>query len=224
MNTKQKIAIVAGMGILALAGGFVAGPRIIRSVQALINGSEGVKAGANWVNQGTTVAEMSSQADLIVRVRVINSETRELRETLPVYAEDAKTVIGEKEFVTPFTDSQMQVLEVYKGSAEDAITVMQTGGLPEAVDVNATPFSIEGDPIFTPGSEHILFLTDITNDGVHSTGRKLYVIVNPFGRYELKDGGLITPADVMVEDGTISSDLPKSLDELVNQIRQSVKN
>ncbi len=224
MNSKQRIALVAGIGVVALIGGVVAGPRIIRGTGTLVSSPQGAVAQAIWVDQGTTVAEMADQADLIVRVRVLNSETRELRSTLPQYSEDAETITGYVEDVMPFTDSQMEVLEVYKGSAEETITVMQTGGLPGAVAADAIPLSIAGDPIFIVGSEHILFLVDITNDGVHSTGRKLYRTMNPFGRYEIKDGILITPADVLPGNETIPSGLPTTLDELVEQIRQAVEN
>ncbi len=224
MNVKQKTALVGGAGLLMLVGGIIAGSRIIRGTGTLVSGPQGAVAQAIWVDQGATVAEMAAQADLIVRVRVLSSETRELRSTLPQYEEDAETITRYVEEVMSFTDSQMQVLEVYKGSAEDTITVMQTGGLPGAVAADATPFSLFGDPIFIVGSEHILFLVDITNDGVHSTGRNLYRTMNPFGRYEIKDGVLITPADVLAGREAIPPGLPTTLDELVEQIKQAVNN
>lgn len=224
MNAKQKTALVGGAGLLMLVGGIIAGSRIIRGTGALASGPQGAVAQALWVDQGATVAEMTAQADLIVRVRVLSSETRELRSTLPQYAEDAETITGYVEEVMPFTDSQMQVLEVYKGSAEGTITVMQTGGLPGTVAADATPFSLFGDPIFIVGSEHILFLVDISSDGVHSTGRKLYRTMNPFGRYEIKDGVLITPVDLLAGREAIPPGLPTTLDELVEQIKQAVNN
>jgi len=213
MNTKHKYVAVAIVSILSLLGGLIVG---FKSQPAVTH--------AIWVDQAFTVAEVSKSADLIVRVYETEAETRELKSVLPYYADDQKTIDGYKEFIDYFTDSKMQVLEIYKGTADEYITVMQTGGAPSVTDsdVKITP-SIEGDPIFAAGSEHILFLVDITDDGVQSTtGRKLYRIVNPLGRYEIKDGNLITPSSYISLDESDALKLPKSLDELIEQIKLSL--
>lgn len=83
----------------------------------------------------------------------------------------------------------------------------------------AQKFEIAADPLFEVGSEHILFLVDITGDGVHSKGRQLYRVVNPMGRYEIKPGGLLhAPAKDKHLDGVSRSRLPQSEKDLRRQI------
>ncbi len=223
MNSKQRIALVAGIGVVALIGGVVAGPRLIISAQTIVNGPKAVVGEADWEFEGITVAEQASHVDLIVRVRVVSSETRVLRRSTPRYADpDGNTVLDYVEVSIPFTDSLMEVLEVYKGSAEDSITVTQTGALAGTVPADVRALTIFGNPIYTVGSEHILFLLESPRRD--NSDHPMYVIANPFGRYEIKDGDLITPADVLAGSEAISSSLPATLDELVEQIRQAVEN
>jgi hypothetical protein len=223
MDSKQKFTLAAGMGVMALAVGLLAGPQLVMGIRAMASGRQGCIALADWVNQGSTVAEVGAQADLIVRVRVVKSETWELRQMLPQYAADAKTITKYVEDVMPFTYSKVHVLETYKGSTEDTITVGQTGALPGTVAADVRAFAFVGDPIYTLGSEHILFLLDATEGSVHDVGGKLYYTVNPFGRYEIEDGAFITPGDLMEGYEIIPPGLPTSLNELVEQIRQSVE-
>lgn len=80
---------------------------------------------------------------------------------------------------------------VYKGPADNYITVMQTGGLLSPVNEDSRfNLEIEGGPIFTGGDEYILFLKDISGDKVHSQNRELYRIINPAGRYAI-DGDIV---------------------------------
>jgi hypothetical protein len=190
MTTKRKIVIAAGITLLVVIIGVVAARGVL--IHAVLRATRAHDL-VEWVDSGSSVAELASQADLIVRVRVISSEVRVLRQTLPQWAADGKTVTRYVEDAMPFTDSEMQVLEFYKGSPDDTITVMQTGALRGTVPADVEAFSFASDPIFRVGSEHILFLVDITKDGVHSTGRKLYRTMNPYGRYELIESSSMMP-------------------------------
>lgn len=209
---SRRASIIFAISVTSLIAGFIIGPWLIATITKPM-----IVAEANWVDQSFTVSEQSSAADLIVRVRVLDTTTRELRAILPQYS-DGVTIDGEKEFITLFTDSNMQVLEVYKGKADEFITVMQTGAsVDETTGDSGKNFAINGDPIFTKESEHILFLVDITNDGVHSTGRKLYRIVNPYGRYEILDGKILAPVTDELS-GSDAERLPQTLNDLTTQI------
>jgi hypothetical protein len=198
----KKLYLITGLGTMLL--GLIIGATYLNRSQDVFSQSKSVASTevgaaanvavghANWVYDARTVSEQSDEADVIVKVQVLAVQVRKLKQTLPMYAGDGKSVIGEDIDIVPFTDSDMQVLEVYHGSVSDKITVMQTGGnLPATEGDPSINFAIEGDPIYEVGSTHVLFLKDISDDPVHSKGRELYVTVNPAGRYEVKGSEVI---------------------------------
>lgn len=182
------VAVIA----LGLGAGALFGPGLLAGFKQPVEYS----GHGNPVDGSITVAEQTRAAELIVKARVVSTENRLLTEVLPVYAEDGVTVTEEREVSTPFTDVTFLVSETLEGKADSLITVLQTGGtLDRGGRGRAQKFALAGDPLFVPGTEHILFLVDITNDGVHSTGRQLYRTVNAMGRYQVEpDGSLIGPA------------------------------
>lgn len=195
---------------------------------------------ANWVSTEVKVEELVGSSDLIVRARVVSQDTRLLEQNLPVYTaagSDSTTPleevgpssranqVGERKVITPFTDSTMEVIEVYKGFAEGSITVMQTGGeIPSENENSPTQkMSTQGDPLFTVGSEHILFLVDISGDDIHAENRILYRIASPAGRYSIQGERVsttINPQELSNEPVL----LPTTIDELINEIKQHVNN
>jgi hypothetical protein len=65
---------------------------------------------------------IAAEADAVVRVRVMGQDpVRQL--VLPIPLSVQKPDLKEK--IVPFTDTRMQVLEVYKGSVGSEVTVMQ---------------------------------------------------------------------------------------------------
>lgn len=195
---------------------------------------------ANWVSTEVKIEELVRSSDLIVRVRVTSQDTRLLEHVLPVYTvagADSSTPleeldpsseaeqIGERKLVTPFTDSTMEVIEVYKGSADESITVMQTGGeIPvENGDDITQKMSPQGDPLYNIDSEHVLFLINISGDEIHAENRVLYRIASPAGRYIVQGERVATtinPQELSEEPVT----LPTTIDELVDEIRKQVNN
>lgn len=173
----------------------------------------------NTVEKAGPVSEQSRRADLIVRARVVSLQNRVVSEELPVYAEDGKTVLEKRTSNTAFTDATFQVLETLKGKSEPTITVLQTGGVSKNPSGRSQKFEIPADPIFEQGSEHFLFLVDITGDGVHSTGRKLYRVVNPLGRYQVEAAGSLRGprADKHVNPN-VPADLPRTVQDLRRQV------
>lgn len=175
-----------------------------------------VVSSANWASSAATVADQMAEADLVVRVKVLDVNTRKFETTSPRYTEDGE-IDGQMTTMMPFTDSTMQVLEVYKGEAEKQITVMQTGGALAAID-GKEPFEmvIDENPIFVSGDEHMLFLKDISGDPIHAKGRKLYRPVNPAGRYLIQGTRVFSPYEF-----SESVTPPKRVDELLGQIKQA---
>jgi hypothetical protein len=214
INKHRTLLAVA---VLSLATGSLVGPRLLARLAPPIEYS----AQGNLVEKAVTVAEQTRRADLIVRARIVSLDNRIVTEVLPVYAEDAVTVLEERESSTAFTDVTLEVLETFKGDADSFITALQTGGtMKKGRFGRAQKFEIAADPLFEEGSEHILFLVDITGDGVHSTGRQLYRVVNPMGRYEIKPGGLLRAPvkDKHLDRASLSQQLPQSEKDLRRQI------
>ena len=215
ISNKHTPLLVAA-GLLSLLLGVFCGPALLRRLAPPVE----YVGHANASEPAVSVAEETASADLIVRARVVSLQNRILKEVLPVYAEDAVTIIDQRETSTPFTDVTLEVLETFKGESEPFILVLQTGGtLTHGPFGRDQKFTIAADPLFEKGSEHILFLVDITDDGVHSTGRQLYRVVNPMGRYELREKDvLIGPDQFEPVAPNVLAQLPQTGQELREQI------
>jgi len=171
-----------------------------------------------WASSASLVPEVLAEADLVVRARVVGGpEPRTVSFVGPMWAEDG-TIAGEGVDTITFSDTQMEVLAVYKGSAEKLITVMQTGGISQGADGKPQLTYLEGDPIYVEDEESFLFLVDISDDPIHAKGRTLYRVVNPAGRYVIRGSRVLSPAE-------FSSSVvpPKTIDELVGQIEEAVE-
>ncbi len=163
-----------------------------------------VSVPALWASSASTIAELAVEADLIIRARVVKEpESRVVSFSGPMVAEDG-TVVGEVVDKITFFDTEMEVLDVYKGPAKKIVTVMQTA-------------RIEGDPLYLKKEEVILFLVDISDDPIHSQGRALYRIVNPAGRYTIEGSEVLGHAEF-----SPAVTHPKTVDELVRQIKEAV--
>jgi hypothetical protein len=203
MMKRQQIILVFA-GIFSLGMGFLIGPNVLR----LMNSSS-VGVHALWTSSAATIADQAKEADLIVRVEVQSvDETRAL--IIPIES-------SEKD-VVPFTDANLQILEVYKGAVPvgKTIKVMQTGGsLPETEIHPSMSLMLESDPLFIVGSEHILFLKDISGDAIHASERELYRIINPISRYDIQGDTVLNHADI------VERELPTRLDGLLEEIKQA---
>lgn len=209
----RRLHIVLGIGLVSLLIGSAMASRTPAFNPDPV--SVGV---ANWASSAVTVADQVAEADLVVHAKVVKvHEARKLRQVAPRYSADGK-VDGHGVDILPFTDSEMLVLEVYKGSSEQHITVMQTGGaLPAGDGDPAINIVTPEDPIFVEGHEYMLFLKDISGDAVHGRGRRLYRAVNPAGRYAIQGTEVFSPSE-FPEWFTP----PRTLDELVDQITQAL--
>ena len=147
--------------------------------------------GVSWASAARTVAEEAAEANVIAHVRVSSvSPTRAVVKPLPPDgSEFGRPTVD----VVPFTESTMQVLEVYKGTVGEQIIVSQTGGRLAATSAYPS-MSVEltGDPLFVQGSEHILFLVGPTEIGGQ---QQVFRPVNPAGRYEIRGSKVSSPAD-----------------------------
>jgi hypothetical protein len=203
---KTWIAVpTAILGCLAL--GFLTGFLVLQA-----RGEQRVEgAHVQWSSTADTVAEQVREANAIVRVRVeALSEPRVIENDLGV-GPDGEARIER----TPFTDVELSVIEVYKGEVGNRITVMQTGGiLPETAQHESYRTEISSDRLYEVGTEHVLFLKDISGDRIHAPDRTLYRTVNPAGRYRI-DGPRVSST---LEFGRVEQ-RPTQLGTLVSEIR-----
>ena len=120
--------------------------------------------------------------------------------------------------VIPFTDSDLRVEDVYKGSVTRGanMPIMQTSGMQTAMDqYPAQDVTLADDPLFVKEGDHILFLKSITGDRLHAPQRDLYRVVNPAGRYDVHGETLMTHTHFRPEL------LPSKLSDLVDQIEEA---
>ncbi|MEM9556646.1 MAG: hypothetical protein AAGC60_20470 [Acidobacteriota bacterium] len=188
MNTTSRFPVVAAT-VFTLSGaigalGFTAVDGAHRSSVP----TEIHAAHAAWVSTAESVGEQVREADLVVRVQAIDrAAPRALWSPVP---ESARS---QAPGAFLFTDTRVEVLEVYKGEAEigDRLWVLQTGG--DTTNLRGAPvrLALGEDPLYDLGSELVLFLIDISQDPVHAEGRDLFRTVNPAGRYDV-DGGLVS--------------------------------
>jgi len=226
---KQRfLSIFAVLVVLAFGSGFFLNGGSFVSVESTSASddhhhetlsSDGVGLG-NWVVTKTDVNELAGLADLVVRVRAVSQNERIVKHDLPVSAVkngDSETSIEdykvlEPEYVegrnvtTPFTDTTLEVLEVYKGDSEKKISVTQFGG-GEGANLN----SLAEDPLYVIGSEHILFLTEDYNE----KGQKVYSIINPSARYEVEGNTLIPNSNELVTENSVLT-----IDQLVSSLNK----
>lgn len=209
----KRISIIIVAGITSFVLGLTLLPLAHR-----LTASERVVGHANWASPARSVAEQAAEADLVVRVQVQKvDQVRKLKQALA--ANTPGTSGPGMTIITPFTDTKMRVVEVFKGSASQHITVMQTGGVLPAADGDpAVNQATDDDPLFVEGSEHVLFLTDISADRIHGKGRQIYRIVNSAGRYEVTGASVASPTELEV------TSKPTTLAALVGQIRQTLGN
>ena len=175
---------------------------------------------AMWVSSAESVDEVTKEADLIVRARVVRSpESRVLRETLPlVEVSNGKSiVVGEEVSESVFSDTMFEVVQTYTGKSTSEIMVMQTGGPNPQNPENIT--QMMDDPLYQLGEEYVLFLVDISGDSVQAPDRTLYRVVNPSGRYQLKAGAV----EAYGEKTDTASRQPTTLVDLEAQIMSASK-
>lgn len=178
MNITKKLSFTKlALGTLgvSLMVGAIAATSMMPSENVLRG-----EATASWVSNAETVKQQVMESDLVVRVQVLGQdEPRHLWHPTPEGAEPGRFV---------FTDSEVEVLQVYRGDVEvgDRLKVMQTGGQLITREGKLTSLQLREDPIYEVGSEMVLFLVDISGDSVHAPERELYRTVNPAGRYEIE--------------------------------------
>lgn len=160
---KKPSLIITGLGVaLALFVGTTfyfqntnsTSPSHSAASDTLTQGSS-----AMWISSAESVDEVTKEADLIVRARVVKSpESRVLRETLPrVEVSNGKSiVVGEEVSESVFSDTMFEVVQTYVGKSTSEIMVVQTGG-PNPNNPNNIMQMVD-DPLYQVGEEYILFL------------------------------------------------------------------
>lgn len=186
----------------------------------------------NWTETPTTVAALYEIADVVIRGRIIEQTEWLSSQTLPVYGpidkaqtatpieevadpEKLAEIIGENVAYTPFTNSKVEVSEIFKGDGAKYMMVSQVGGtMPSEFGKEGNvQFVLEGNPILSPNDEYILFLTATpqTLDDFDS----IYYLVHPVGGFAIRGEEIINSID---EFTTETGDFPRTLEELQKQI------
>lgn len=116
---------------------------------------------ASWAMSYDSLTPMSRDAELVVVATVSKAHD--------VVTDSRKA--GDVTAILPFTDFDLQIEEILKGSSpSSAIRVHQTGG-----QVGNTLFEVHDDPLFEIGATYLLFL----RSGVPG---QFYVLAGPDGR------------------------------------------
>ena len=211
----KKLKGFVGLAAGTFAASLVVGAFAYSTLQPepqLADGHDG--AHASWVSPAESISEQAREADLMVRVQVVDrSEPRHLWHPIPT---GMSRVNGRGTFA--FTDTQVEVLEVYHGDAQvgDRLWVLQTGGDLITREGKVSRLELAEDPLYEMGDEMVLFLVNISGDPVHAADRELYRTVNPAGRYQV-DGGLAARGDQLEKANFLA------LDTLERELRQALK-
>jgi hypothetical protein len=135
---------------------------------------------ADWIHNFNTVDELigCDDLDLIIVGEIIESDT---------YSQPVST---NNSFII-MTKHTIQVDELLLGKCEEIIYVHQHGGIYGNKIVD-----FEDDPLMTKGTKMVLFLHQApTGD--------YYIIGGAQGRYELKDGKLLSLGETMPENSAV---------------------
>lgn len=208
-KTQLRFATLATFAFAAAAA--LGGLAVIASQPAAEGGAH-----AAWISSAETIAEQSQEADLIVRVQVVDqAEPRFMWSPTPDGIDRAD---GRSTFA--FTDTQVEVLEVYDGKAEvgDRLWTLQTGGDLVTKTGAISRLELDDDPLYRVGQEMVLFLVDISDDPVHANGRPMFRTVNPMGRFEIE--GDLASRTVLTDSAKAAGQV--SLAALEAQIAASV--
>ena len=187
------------------------------SLSTMTSATSGSASMTDWVSKAMTINELTSEADLVVQVRVIGEPvTRVIRHELSVWGENNK-IVGSTVSETLFSDTVFEIIKTYRGKLQLNITVMQTGGFDPTVSSSIE--EVADDPLYKVGEEYILFLVDISGDKVQAPDRELYRIVNPFGRYRVDGEGVFSYGENLA---SVSVNAIKNVSELEAQIEQAI--
>lgn len=129
-----------------------------------------------WHNFGD-LRGLVRASDLVIEARVLER----------VSDRDVRGYAGQRVPVA-FTEALVEVRSALKGTASGQLRIVQLGR--------------EGDPaqtypefpILRPGSDVILFLTDVSAEPIHADGSTKYGILAPVGLLEVQSGRLTTKA------------------------------
>lgn len=214
----RRFYLALAVGVLGLALGVLLTPSARDRVAGTGEIVRPMVGHASWASRARTVAENAAEADAIVLLRA--ERVYPARAVVFPFPLQMHTENRPESDAIPFTDTDMRVLQVFKGSVVvgDQITVMQTGGAIPATDsYPAANVVTSDDPLYVEGRTYLLFLVDESRNPVHALGRRLFSFTNPTGRYDVQNSGLTSHAEYW---GSYTP--PASLDTLVREITTAV--
>jgi hypothetical protein len=156
---KFQISLYAIAAMLLVTLGF--------NLYVMANDDHKPNAFASWDFNPTSLVEMKEKSTKIVVGTVVKVEQG---------ADIVQKIEGEPtDQIIPTQIITLEVTQSLKGNVKEGkITIFRTGG---------ENLLIEGDPVYTEGSEHLLFLRP-------QEGSDSYLVVSPEGRYSIENGKL----------------------------------
>lgn len=174
---------------------------------------------AAWASDAMNPTELVREADLVVRVQVVDQD--DAYAVTPAPFRDPRAVaelqaLGRQVPRLLFTPSHLEILEVYDGAAQagDRVKVLQTGG-----ELGGERSELLDDPLYRVGTEHVLFLRDLATEGPQAGGEATFVTVNPAGRYEVEGEQVLAQTTFFGADPEAAA---TDLGELEAEIRAAV--
>lgn len=192
-----------------------------------------IVAEGNWKTTPTNVTELYSIADVVIHGKIVEQTERLDTQRIPTYGpiagiendtpietvdnpEEFVEIVGETTAHVPFTDSTVAVLKAYKGNIEGNILVSQIGGvMPNPFDEEKNVhFTLEGNVIFSPGTEYVLFLTETDQQ---LDGNTIFYLAHPIGSIGLDGNELVTVIDEFTVD---NAGFPRTWEQLQQQLQE----
>jgi hypothetical protein len=174
---------------------------------------------AMWGSKAVTVDELMREADLVVRVKASSNPVSRMvgftQKKIEVRGDERKPAGTYVDNII-FSDTNFEVLRLYKGQLPKELVVVQTGGINPKIPDHVEQFP--DDPIYKLGEEYVLFLKDFS-DPVHGN-RAVYFTLNPSGRYIINGDSVKNYANSALNSE--GKNIPQNIGDLEAQIASSV--
>ncbi|MCH9651988.1 MAG: hypothetical protein K0U98_27410 [Deltaproteobacteria bacterium] len=179
----------------------------------------GPESTAIWNHSALAPAELAKQAEVVVRAQVVDQAEPFIVTPEPFLDPAvANSVIAQGRPIPqlPFTASEFEILEVYSGkvSVGDRIQLMQTGGI-----IKGEKSEISDDPLYQVGTEHVLFLRDVSSEMKQPQALPVLVTLNPASRYRVIGSQLEAQSSFFAQDPAAA---PLELASLEAEIRAAI--
>lgn len=177
---------------------------------------------AIWNTSALAPADLTKEAEVVIRAQIVDQAEPFIVIPEPFLdPATANSVIAQGRPIPqlPFTSSTFEILEVYSGKLNvgDRIQLMQTGGI-----IEGEKTEISDDPLYQVGTEHVLFLRDVSSEMKSApaqsaqSAQSVFVTLNPASRYQVIGSQLEAQSSFFAQDPSAA---PLELASLEAEIR-----